>query len=103
MGTEFGNIEKIFCYDENGNMIKLNDITSSQMSFSSDGTSAYGRRGNELLDVLNGSSYSITFTCNCKDFDVLLGQAITQPAFPEEKGDRYFSERDVRFREKLDF
>lgn len=28
MGTEFGNIEKIFSYDENGNMIKLNDITS---------------------------------------------------------------------------
>lgn len=55
------------------------------MSFSSDGTSAYGRRGNELLDVLNGSSYSITFTCNCKDFDVLLGKQSLNPLFQKKK------------------
>lgn len=28
MGTEFGDIEKVFCYDKNGNMIQLTGISS---------------------------------------------------------------------------
>lgn len=103
MGTEFSNIEKVFCYDENGNMIRLNDISSPEISRSSYGLSAYDGKGNMLLNAPNRDGYSITFTCECKNFDILLEQAITQTASTEEKEDRYFSERKVRFREKIDF
>lgn len=95
METE-NKIDEIIAYGVDETMYRLTGITSSWLTTIAEVPNYYGGKGNSLLGF-SDNNCSMTFTVNCSNVEVITqGQT-------KKDDDKVFSERNVQFREKLDF